>query len=58
MEEEDRVVLVSVIENMMEFEVVKEVYRYLIYVVNRFFIEKMFFFIRDYFIVCLEVENC
>lgn len=58
MEEEDRVVLFSVIENMMEIEVVKEVYWFLIYGVNKFFIEKVFFFIRDCFIVRLEVENC
>lgn len=58
MEEEDRAVPVSVIENMMETEAAKEAHRYLTHAANRPPTEKMFLSIRDYLIACLEVENC
>lgn len=53
MEEEDRAVPVSVIENIMETEAAKEAHRFLTHTAN-----EMFLSIRDYIIARLEVENC
>lgn len=46
--EEDRAVPVNIIEDMMETEAAKEVYRYLTHTADRPPTEKMFLSIRDY----------